>query len=68
MYQAYPSIVKRENNVEPDYYVEYLDGDCKCTFIIIIRFFCCSHIQTKVVVRVNEFMTWFHLDDFASGM
>lgn len=29
MYQAYPSIVKRENNFEPDYYVEYLDGECE---------------------------------------
>lgn len=29
MYQAYPSIVKRENDFTPDYYVEYLDGESK---------------------------------------
>lgn len=29
MYDAYPSIVKRENDFEPEYYVEYLDGECK---------------------------------------
>lgn len=29
MYEAYPSIVKRENHFDPDYYVEYLEGNCK---------------------------------------
>lgn len=46
MYDAYPSIVKRENDFEPDYYVEYLDGECKYhqhqIVIIFHIFFSCQ--------------------------
>lgn len=35
MYQAYPSIVKRENNFEPDYYVEYLNGESKYQLVML---------------------------------
>lgn len=54
MYQAYPSIVKRENDFEPDYYVRYLDGECKySTPYLIIEFLFFAYADTNIPFLVS---------------